>query len=681
MNNTNASWQSEASRRGVTAMATLALAALSACGGGGGDGGGGGGSASAPAQVTGTVANGQAVAQATITATDVNGTTATTTAHSDGTYSLAVSGLTAPIALVATDPSGQASPMIAVLPLLPTAGQTGVANVTTLTTAVAALLTPDGNAMDFVTKGSSMGLSGVSVVGAETAKATLNAYLANLLGAVGLPATYDPVATTFTANHTGTDALIDMLAIVPEGAKTYLIYKTPASGSTTTQSAAYLALNDNSTPANAPVAPAVSASTIANIESLQNFLGTLPAALQSCGAAGGTGSACSGLIDASYQDNGYTNITKYAPGLASSSLNMNGSTPTTVSVNQAGTSALVAVPYGLSSAQGSQGQYTLYTTVHQAASGSWNIVGNQLPYNMSVSTRTTYRSFHDSFVNASGNPDQSVFDAGVTLDIKLDGTGSAISYALVTGPGLPASGLWLTRSSVTGVNYLSIAVTQPTSAPTTAFTTGSNTNEFRWDWITPNGSAFTPPQRGYWATSKLDVSSLPASKTYAFTLYGANGSVIGTYNVESTTQFVDASLGKSTFMSGDWPSVNADVISGLLSASGAQAGAQSSVTVDFTRPPATSSLTLTGVSVQSEGQQGCGYQQASGVTPGTTSVTLTASGTNTCSTTAGNNQFLAINNSANEAYRIVQLQSKNPLGVLFYLNETYRSGTSAPDAD
>ncbi|MDW9246879.1 hypothetical protein C7S13_7915 [Burkholderia cepacia] len=36
----------------------------------------------------------------------------------------------------------------------------------------------------------------------SNATSTLDTYLANLLGAVGLPATCDPVATAFTADHT-----------------------------------------------------------------------------------------------------------------------------------------------------------------------------------------------------------------------------------------------------------------------------------------------------------------------------------------------------------------------------------------------------------------------------------------------------------------------------------------------
>jgi hypothetical protein len=656
---------------GVGRLTVIASALLlGACGGGSS-----GTSSGGPVQnatVQGTVASGNAVANAAITATDVNGKTATATADSSGNYSLVTNGLTAPIALVASDPSGQASPMISVLASLPAAGASATANVTTLTTALTALLTPDGNPMDLVTSGSQTTLgSAVTTASVQSATTTLDTYLSNLLGSVQLPTNFDPVGTAFTANHTGADALIDMVSIVPEGSATYLVYKTPSSAAS--QSAAYLTLNNTSTPANTPVAPAVSTSAVANVVSLGNYLSTLPAALQSCAAAGGTGTACSGLIDASYEDNGFTNITQYDTDLTSSSLNLSGSVPFVVSVNSAGTSALVGIPYGLSSADGSQGQYTLYTTVQQTTSGTWDIIGNQLPYNLTVSTRTTYRDFLDTFTNSTGNPDVSFFDAGVSLTVAWT-SASPIAYANVTGPGLPAAGLWLVPSTVTGTNYLAIASSQ-TPPPTASTKTGSNTNEYRWDWATQPGVTFTPPTKGFWATSQMNVASLPPNAVYQFTLYNTSNNVIGTYSVTNPNSFADATLGLNTYNQGSWPTLGSDVVANFLSASGSLASAQTSVAVDFTPPPTVPSnltqLTMSGVQIQSEDQNKSGYQLTAPVSLGTNSVTLTAAGTNT---------FLAVNNASDAAYRIVQLRSKNSHGALFFLNATYRSGTNAPDA-
>ncbi|SEU32772.1 hypothetical protein E2P84_42925 [Burkholderia cepacia] len=187
----------------------IAVALLGGCGGGS-DGVASSGSQNAA--VSGTVAGVNPVADATITDTGVNGKTATTQGGSNGAYTLNVAGLSQPIALVATDPSGQVSPLVMALAQLPASGQTAIANVTMLITALVALLTPDGNPMDFVTSGAPVALANTVIAASvSNATSTLDTYLANLLGAVGLPATDDPVATAFTADHTGADALIDLL--------------------------------------------------------------------------------------------------------------------------------------------------------------------------------------------------------------------------------------------------------------------------------------------------------------------------------------------------------------------------------------------------------------------------------------------------------------------------------------
>jgi hypothetical protein len=58
----------------------------------------------------------------------------------------------------------------------------------------------DGNAKTTTATADGSGSSTLNVT-------TLNAYLANLLSATGLPANFNPVTTTSSANHTGADAV------------------------------------------------------------------------------------------------------------------------------------------------------------------------------------------------------------------------------------------------------------------------------------------------------------------------------------------------------------------------------------------------------------------------------------------------------------------------------------------
>ncbi|PXW22928.1 hypothetical protein [Paraburkholderia caballeronis] len=675
-------------RHRKTALASCAALLLAACGGGGDSGSNGSGSVSA-SRMTGTVASGYPVASASVTATDANGKTAAATADANGSYTLPTTGLAAPIVLVATDPSGRATPMVSILASLPASGSNATVNVTTLTTALAALLTPDSNPLDFVTPGAATSLSDVTPAKVQAATATLDQYLANLLTAAALPATFDPIGTAFTANHTGADALLDLVSIVPEGAATYLAYSLPPTSAT--QDAAYLQLNSATVgSANVPATPAVSATTLANASSLSGYLGTLPGLLKPCVAAGGAGSACGGVIDASYKDNGYTNLTQYEPDLASSDLSLG--SPSIVALNASGTGALIGIPYALTTAAGNLGDYTVYTTVQQTAGGTWAIVGNQLDYDVSVSTRTTYRHFLDAFTNSTGNADADFVDAGLSLNVNLNGpNGGNINSAHVTGPGLPDAGLWLAISTVTGDGSLAIETTQQSGPPSAgANSGGSNTNEYRWSYATPpNGQPFTPPTKGFWRPTPIDVTALPMYGVYQFTLYDGSGNPLAQLSVTNPNPPADASLGVSAYTQGNstampqgaWPGLGSDVATNFLAPTGSLAAAQTSVTVDFTQPPTQPDnldpLTLTGVQVQSEqkghgGSGGTGYEKTATVPDrDTTSVTVTA---------ASGQSFLAIGANSPPTYRIVQLRSKNAHGVLFYWNATYRNSAQAPDA-
>jgi hypothetical protein len=292
----------------------------------------------------------------------------------------------------------------------------------------------------------------------------------------------------------------------------------------------------------------------------------------------------------------------------------------------------------------------------------------------------------------------SFFDSGVQLKIGSlgsSGSGANISFANVTGPGLPGGvgcnpaststsspcGVWLARNGTNG--SLDILDTPPSAAPSSAPSNVSGTAEFRWSWATQPGVSFTPPSStGYWISGgkPIDITTLPASATsYQFTLYNSTGSVLGTYTVTNPNWPADATLGQQAFNNNYFPALGQDVDTNFLSASGSQAGLVTSTTVDFTPPPTTSPLTVTGVAVQSwDKSNNCDVNPGTSLAPGTTSVTVSASGTCTNGTSEA---FWAINNAADPAFRLVQLQSRNSLGVLFYWNETVRSAANAPSAE
>lgn len=181
-------------KKSVLAVLTCSVL-MAACGGGGG-------SSPAPTSTTtisGTAATGAAMAGAAITVKDVNGLTRTATSASNGSYSVNVAGLTAPLLIKAT--LGGASNYSIALP----SDINGRINITPLTSLIAANAigaNPDGI---FAAYGATQAASITTNSTAATAAAQL------LAAALGV--NVDPLRANFSADHSGLDAVLDVINV------------------------------------------------------------------------------------------------------------------------------------------------------------------------------------------------------------------------------------------------------------------------------------------------------------------------------------------------------------------------------------------------------------------------------------------------------------------------------------
>ena len=173
---------------------------LASCGGGGGSGGGSGSSGSGT--LSGTVAVGAPMQNATLTVLGANGQSASIAVNSDGSYAnLNISGLTAPYRLQAC---GLVNAVYTCHYAVAQGG--GTANVTSLTTAQVTLAN-GSDAANIMTSGapSASALSG--------SQQTLQAALAQVLSAAGVSGAPDFTTTAFNADRTGMDKVLDTIAI------------------------------------------------------------------------------------------------------------------------------------------------------------------------------------------------------------------------------------------------------------------------------------------------------------------------------------------------------------------------------------------------------------------------------------------------------------------------------------
>lgn len=505
--------------------------------------------------MTGTVAVGSAVANATVTVFGANGASATVTADGSGGYSVSLAGLTAPYVVVATDPSGVNATLVSVLASVPAGSTSVVTNVTTLTSAVAALMTASGNPLDLATGGNFS--ANVTADAINTAVSKLNAALSTILAANGVsPGNFDPIGTPFSPNQTGIDAVIDDIALV-----------TSASGGVQLMS-----VGDTSSgiplkrgasiggPLSAP--PAHGA-----------YLAPLMAQLAQCLA--GTTSACGQAIDAGYLENGFSTFASAHSSLAASGVKLG--VPQTLEFFTSGSTQKALVLLRYISASGVPG--STVTVVQKTGSG-WDIVGNQQPFNVTIHSFLAKRTYLDS-TNAPFNR----FESGIEIEVPAGANGTPNPVALgsvgVTGPGINGTAFLVPRNG-SGNSLFALTSAAVSTAPTSPTTTNSNTTLYRWSWQAVPGAAgtFSPGtgSLGFYTPASINVANVPNFSTYTVTFYDTSGNPLGSpFPVINASPTVPAVAGNGV----PWQSLSSGTIANVLTPAASLAAIEPSLPLSW----------------------------------------------------------------------------------------------------
>lgn len=594
------------------AAASLALFALAGCGGGGGSSSSAGTSVTQVA-VQGTAAVGAPMAGASIMVIDSKGAMATATADANGKYSVSVTGMTAPLVILASDPNGVDATQVSVVASMG-ATSTITANATTLTTALSALLTSSGNPSDLASNNAA--LAAVTPASVAAAISSLKTALASILAANSVnAATFDPIGTPFTADHTGLDGVIDSIQVV----------SAPGGGDelvSTADSTTGITLKSGATIGTALAAPPVQG----------GYLTSLMSQLSQC--LNGTSAACGQAIDANYKGNGFTTFTSYHPALAASSVTLG--VPRTLQFFTAGgvQKAWVQVPYV---AQGGTPS-SFIEVVQQLSNGSWDIIGNQQPYNVSISSFLERRQYQDPSEVKYGR-----YEAGITIAVPVGAAGTpnpvSLASASVTGPGINGTAYLEPRTSV-GTSLLGLTSTALTQPPVGGAQTTSDTTLYRWSWQALGGSANAPfvpsaGSLGFYTPSPIDVSTVPRFATYTVTFYDSTGTQIGIpFSVVDTTPVMSASSGQGVL----WQNLGSDTLSNFLTPGGALAGVQAAAPISWSNliNGVNAAPLVTQVQVQAYPGTGVGGTSVNGWWLGP--VTFSVKGSYTGTVTAGVSQ-------------------------------------------
>jgi|HubBroStandDraft_2_1064218.scaffolds.fasta_scaffold28095_2 hypothetical protein len=164
----------------------------------------------AATKVAGVVVNnGPALSNATVLIKDSLGAQKNTTTAVDGTYTIDVSGMTAPFVLTATGNSaGKAVTVVSVEDVV-APSVTNTINITPWTTAIAAALSSNGKAQSLDAMANKQTILS-SLTAVDNYTKTL---LAPTLVEAGYAATQGPIATAFAADGTGYDSIYSNLLV------------------------------------------------------------------------------------------------------------------------------------------------------------------------------------------------------------------------------------------------------------------------------------------------------------------------------------------------------------------------------------------------------------------------------------------------------------------------------------
>lgn len=414
--------------------------------------------------LTGIAATGAALSGATITLIDANGVLATRVSDASGAYSFDATALTAPFVLTASALFGDTKlTMTSVLATKPAAGTTGTANITPLTQAMAALLAPNGNPDELVVP--SVLRAVITTAKVDDASARVKAAIDNVLRESGLdPARFDPVSTTFAANRTGADRVLELIRVEVTGQGVSLSNPT--------------ALDNGSGSASVQITPATTLAAVAKVPAspLGTVLGELdhlaaladlcfadaPAvrvtARSATGVATASSPACTALPFAStYKSAGLNSLQRYNTILQSADLTgAKFSKPEKLYTTAAGT-AVFRMAYRTAAGAGGVLTDVAQQTNPLGRSYTWQIVGNQRDFDSAVDVRLDNLNQLNPVAGQSES-NKSQYRVAFRLYFNpINTAGLNVQAVRVKGPGLPATGVVMHRSSVCGTNdYMTV---------------------------------------------------------------------------------------------------------------------------------------------------------------------------------------------------------------------------------
>jgi len=494
-------------------LAAFCAALLAGCGSGSSSSSSGGTGAAAATTITGTAATGNPITGGTCTGGSLNGVvtlrdssipaqTATTATDCNGNYTFNLNSGFHPPFMV--EISYQIAGVTYQLNSAGTAadinssGQ-GTIDITPLTSLVIANVGHDLATNIFNNANYSTLLTPAALAAGEAA---LEAQLAPLLTQLGVSTTVDLLHSSFQANGTGIDALLNVLSVNVDPLTKIATITNALNGASVANNLAA------TTPNTTPISTA--GTTAGAVTDLQGVTAVL-AAFGNFLATNTTTASNPQLLalfdQTGFRDSGQTLSAFLQQVLGKGKVGANRS----LSLGPVPAYATAAVPSTATAsydvvfgANGGTHDFVMY----KSSSGTWLILGDQR-----IAGAEVHPDSAEEMPNAAGNA-SAITCSGLEFDVKDNGgipTGKSLSYAIITGPGLPTAGLLYFANGGVNGNGLQLAAGGPTTY------VGTTTPQF-----IGNGQGGECNSSMYWMTDSV-IGTLAPGGVYTFTLYYDNG--------------------------------------------------------------------------------------------------------------------------------------------------------------
>jgi len=403
--------------------------AIASCGGGGG----GGGSSSPPATtVSGVAAAGVPIVGFAYLKDSASPavTRGPVTIAADGSFSFSVSGLTAPFILMAEGSVGGQG-----VKLVSAATGAGTANINPLTNIAVAAATgttdPSSVYNNPLTHPITQANLDVAIGQIQTMLQSLN---------TAYSTTANPLTGSYSANHTGLDAILDVVSVSLDTTTGGISVDSKVTGATIgtagiTSGTSGLAITNTISSSEVPAT-----TTITDLQAIGSALSSLATTINSKGvniaaadlAPYYASDANFGMNDGLNRANTLTMLASYLTTLPSTISGVTGLT--LVSVDTGATPNVYTVSANIKFTDGSSIPLVMLASKFIYEGGSWKIKGSGHIARSSVYPRVVRNTGY------SGGATITVTDStGIALDTDDSGN-MGINSAVMTGPGLPAGG-------------------------------------------------------------------------------------------------------------------------------------------------------------------------------------------------------------------------------------------------